>query len=113
MNAKAKLLPGEKAQVLILSTRHLGEALVMGPQPSWVSEGSAIIDEVAVMQGDYGWLLSVGPLTADSGLPVREDEPAAMQVLRDLLHFAKQHGCRYVMFDAEGMVLSGFPTYDW
>jgi len=55
----------------------------------------------------------VGPLTADSGLPVREDEPAAMQVLRDLLHFAKQHGCRYVMFDAEGMVLSGFPTYDW
>lgn len=90
----------EIAQVLLLSTSHLGAAISTGDDP--------MMNTVASMVGEHGWLVFTG-----GHLPVVANEPAAMQVLRDLLLFAKQHGCTYVLFDSDGPTLSQFPTYDW
>ncbi len=90
----------ETLTVLVASTGHLGAAIATGaPAP---------IDSLATMTGEHGWLVHVGVQ-----LPAEFDEPAAMQVLRDVLHFAEQHGCAYVLFDADGPTLEQFPTYDW
>ena len=90
----------EIAQVLVLSTAHLGAAIATGDDP--------MMNTVASMTGEHGWLVFVG-----AHLPVTTDEAAAVQVMRDILHFAKQRGCTYVLFDSDGPVLSEFPMYDW
>lgn len=90
----------EFAKVLVLSTGHLGAAIATGDDP--------LMNTVASMTGEHGWLVYVG-----AHLPVVTDEPAAVQVLRDVLHFAKQRGCAYVLFDTDGPTLSQFPTYEW
>lgn len=90
----------EIARVLVLSTGHLGAAIATGDDPS--------MNTVASLVGEHGWLVSTG-----THLPVVTDEPAAAQVLRDVLHFAKKRGCAYVLFDSDGPTLSQFPTYDW
>ena len=90
----------EIAQVIVLSTTHVGESIATGDHP--------LMNTVASMTGEHGWLVFTG-----AHLPVVTNEPAAVQVLRDLLHFAKQRGCTYVLFDSDGPTLSQFPTYDW
>lgn len=90
----------ESAQVLVLSTAHRGAAIATGDDP--------MMNTVPSMIGEHGWLVFTG-----AHLPVVVDEPVAMQVLRDVLHFAKQCGCAYVLFDSDGPTLPQFPTYDW
>ncbi len=94
-------MSAEFAKVLVVSTAHLGSAIATGEKP--------LMNSIASMTGDYGWLVYTGP----DHLPVEDDEPAAMQVLRDLLHYARRRGCEYVMFDSDGPTLKQFPTYDW
>lgn len=91
----------EIAKVLVLSTGHLGAAITTGDGP--------LMNTVASMTGEHGWLVSTGP----EHVPVVANEPASVQVLRDLLHFARQRGCTYVLFDSDGPTLPEFPLYDW
>ena len=90
----------EIAKVLLLSTGHLGAAITTGDDP--------LMNTVASLTGEHGWLAYVG-----AQLTVVANEPAAMQVLRDVLHYARQQGCAYVLFDSDGPTLPQFPTYDW
>lgn len=90
----------EIAKVLVLSTGHLGVAIATGDDP--------LMNTVASMTGEHGWLVYVG-----AHVPVVANEPAAVQVLRDLLHFARHRGCTYVLFDSDGPTLPQFPQYDW
>lgn len=91
----------ELAQVLVLSTGHLGATIATGDDP--------LMNTVASMTGEHGWLVYTGP----EHVPVVANEPGAMQVLRDILHHARQQGCTYVLFDSDGPTLPQFPTYDW
>lgn len=91
----------EYAKGLVLSKGHLGSAIATGDDPP--------MNAAASMTGEHGWLVHVG---ADR-LPAVADEPAAMQVLRDILHYAARRGCAYVLFDSDGPTLKKFPTYDW
>lgn len=91
----------EIAKALVLSTGHLGAAIATGDDP--------LMNSFASMTGEHGWLVFTGP----EHMPVVANEPAAVQVLRDLLHFARHCGCTYVLFDSDGPTLPQFPTYDW
>lgn len=91
----------EIAEVLVLSTGHLGAAIA--------TRDDSLMNTVASMTGERGWLVFTGP----DHVPVVANEPAAVQVLRDLLHFARHRGCTYVLFDSDGPTLPQFPTYDW
>lgn len=90
----------EFAKVLVLSTAHLGEASATGDDPP--------VNALASLFGEHGWLV-----LTEVQLPVVHNEPVAMQVLRDILHYARRRGCAYVLFDSDGPTLEKFPTYDW
>ena len=90
--------------VLVVSSKHLGEALVL-------PYGNGRIDDIASMAGPYGWLVWTGSDLIR--MSITPNEPVAFQVLRDILQYAQRRGCPYVMFDADGEELEGFPTYDW
>jgi hypothetical protein len=90
----------EYAKVLVASTAHIGATLATGDDPP--------MNGFASMTGKHGWFIHVG-----APRPMADNEPAALQVLRDLLHYARQHGCAYVLFDSDGPTLKQFPTYGW
>lgn len=97
-------------RLLVLSTAHLPE--------SWATPGKGQVtppmDVVASMKGEYGWLVHTGH--ADDWFTrctklVGATPP--VEVLLELLRFAKHRGFTYVLFDADGDFLPQFPTYNW
>lgn len=89
-------------KVLEISTAHVGEALAKRYDAKWG------IDYLADACGEDCWLVSVS-----RDIHQHVDEPAALQVLRDLLKWAKDRGAMYVLFREGARVLPNFPTYDW
>jgi hypothetical protein len=56
---------------------------------------------VAGFGGEYGWFLWC-----------QEDpDPEIPEELQAVFNFAREHGCDYVLFDRDGELLEGFPTF--
>lgn len=94
-------LPIEK--VLVVSTWHVPKSLAC----SAYEEEPPSIAIAAAATGDYGWLVAtVGELRS---LPQGPDR----QAVENLLRYAKDKGCRFVLFDQDGEELKQFPIFSW
>ena len=84
----------EVRRVLVLSTRHLSQTTCM-EYKAWPF----------IAEYDEGRYFYVG------------DEPEeyteAPPDLRQVLMFAKQHGCTEVKLDADAALVEGLPEYEW
>jgi hypothetical protein len=54
-------------------------------------------------RGEYGWLLPM-----EDGWPIPERVPPSAG-LAGAIHYARLHGCAYLLFDGDGSILPGIP----
>lgn len=93
-------------RMLVLSTAHIPEGLATGEAPA--------IARIATAVGDHGWLVAANRtehylLSTLSGAGAESTRQAVVE----LLHFARNRGFAYVLFDADGEELPQFPIYNW
>ena len=85
----------EIAKMLVLSTAHLSE----DDCNIWLHERSG-----AYQKGDYGWFVHV-------------PDPQLKGVYEASLYECMRHAwancCDWIMFDRDGPIIEGLPTYDW
>ena len=108
MNGSSVVNDLEWAKVLVLSTAHLGESIATPDD-----DEPAPMDHLANMSGQDGWLVYTGYDSAYYKAKLARGAPSAVDVFVDLMHWARKHGARYVLFDSDGPTVSGFPTYNW
>jgi hypothetical protein len=85
------------SRMLEISTGHVskeGVDILTDPNNSDVS----VYDK-----GDYGWIIFVES----------EIDDKLEQSLKDILQYAKDHGCQWVMLDCDGIEIDELPIYDW
>lgn len=106
----------EIQKVLVLSTAHVAAALAMPRRDG----DPAVIDELCVMQGQYGWLVhasspqdNMNRLRLTLSRLQRAVEPSILENFVELLFFAKKQGCDFIRFDADGPKHPSFPVFDW
>lgn len=63
----------------------------------------------AYEKGDFGWLLYV---PVDEPTPTKPT-PGLPRSLIDILTYARQHNCRWVMLDCDAYIVRDLPVYDW
>lgn len=88
----------EIAQTLVLSTGHISDETrrrLEGPIAGWPACGGPY--------SEYGWFLY-----ADKTRPMGTPDD-----LWDIMVFARQQGCQYVLLDQDGLVVEGLREYDW
>lgn len=94
----------ERQTIIVLSTGHVPESLA---NAGFGRLG--LMDRIASMQGEHGWLVNVNaPIASVDGQP-----ESIVQIVRDILHWAKRRGADFVLFDADGPLVDRFPVYDW
>jgi hypothetical protein len=100
-------------RVLVLSTSHIPKEL--GVAGSGVVPGGARMDDLAQMTGEYGWQIWAGneDLVPSIGNGPDDEDAAALEVLQNVLTFARRRGCRYVRFDADADEIAALPTFEW
>lgn len=99
----------EIAQMLVLSTCHIAEAtadllpILDGPvraaAPTWWP----------AFTRHEGWLFHVIP----EPIWFEDKYGDAPKDLRDVIAYAKAHGCTWLMFDRDGPIVEGLYQYDW
>lgn len=90
--------PPQIAKVLDISNAHIARS-----SRWWVSEA-------AMMDGQYGWFLSVSRLDED---PDVADENKMPIEVRQILEWAVANSCDYVLIDQDGPHYAQFEEFEW
>lgn len=90
----------ETHKMVCLSTGHITEQTCN----NWLPANSS---SRYYEKGEWGWFVHV---PEDGYLRTDEDLPPD---LARCIHFARQRGFDWIMFDQDGPVVDHLPTYDW
>lgn len=64
----------------------------------------------AMMDGEYGWLVSVSRLDEDDDAIAEDKMPAEV---KQIMQWAVANGCDYVLFDQDGTQYEQFEMFEW
>lgn len=90
--------PPQIMKVLDVSNAHIRRS-----SRCWVASN-------AMMEGDYGWFVSVSRLDDDNDAVDEDKMPAEV---KQIMQLAVDNGCDYVLFDADAPRYSQFEVFDW
>lgn len=98
--------PFEIHRTFVASTCHVTKADADFLQENATSSG--MVPLVVYEKGEYGWWLYLGDVLGTADTTTCVSEPLA-----GLIRLARDHGCVWLMLDADGPVYDGLPVYDW
>jgi hypothetical protein len=102
--------PIEYQTSIVMSTSHLPEELAKEWDLPYTNElGDSVVDRVAT-QVPYGYRSSV---SEQWSIDLTEDYPRALEVICAWVRKYTKPGTCYIIFDCDGPVYAGLPTYDW
>lgn len=93
-----EITPPQIMKVLDVSNAHIRRSSCC-----WVSSA-------AMMDGEYGWFVSVSRLEEDDDAVDEDKMPAEV---KQIMQWAVDNGCDYVLFDADGSRYAQFETFEW
>jgi hypothetical protein len=95
-------MPPHVRRVLDISTAHLPHYLGV--------DGLAAVAGVTAHEMDQGWLLWV-PEDPDESAQSEQTPPP--EVALNLQRYARNLRCDYIIFDRDGFLTAGLPSWDW
>ena len=99
----------EISQMLVVSTAHVSQETAKRIDSAYGKNFEDLMDDAHWLPSfirEEGWMFYAG------NLDERELEGAPDDLLK-VLRFAADHGCTWVMFDADGPDVEELPSYEW